>query len=96
MVDDRSKGYYIDIWYDWLKDGGEWFCRVGHKEKDLPNTVTEKFSEWKEEKANNFAAIYKLIYKEKIDDEYFAGADKALEFYNNIWQIITSNIASFS
>ena len=96
MVDDRSKGYYIGIWYDWHKNGGEWFCRVGHEEKDLPKTVTEKFSEWNVGKANNFAAIYKLIYKEKIDDEYFAGADKALEFYNNIWQFITSNIASFS
>ena len=100
MVDDRSKGYYIDIWYDWHKDGGEWFCRVGHKEKDLPDAIRGIFKQcgWNEENeiANSFNAMRKSIYKEKIDDEYFAGADKALKFYNNIWQIITSNIASFS
>lgn len=33
-------GYYIDIWYDWFRDGGKWHCRIGHR---LGGTLPKAF-----------------------------------------------------
>lgn len=99
-VEDKNTGYYIDLWYDWKSDGGKWYCRIGHKEHDLPDKVITAIQKqsldiqdvncnWIIENSNRIALRTKTpIYTDKVNDDYFAGANFVKNFFDEIFKIL--------
>lgn len=99
-IEDKNTGYYIDLWYDWETNGGKWYCRIGHKEHDLTDIIITSIQEqskdiqnvncdWKIENSNRKALITNApIYTDKVNDDYFTGANFVKKFFDDIFNIL--------
>lgn len=99
-IKDKNTGYFMDLWYDWSADGGIWYCRIGHKEHDLPQKVIDNIKQhtncvscitcqWKDESKQRIS-IRTQIYKEQIDENYFSGTVSVWKFYRKIWSLLNT------
>lgn len=102
FVKDKNTGYYMDIWYDWNANGGRWYCRIGHRKRDLSEklilniqTVANKEllgieCNWKQNESTNYISLRteSPIYTEAPDEGYFKGSDFVEGFYNNMWNLL--------
>lgn len=99
-VDNKNTGYYIDFWYDWEAVGGKWYCRIGHKEHDLPDNVISAIQEksqdmqvvncnWIIEDSNRKALKTTApIYIDSINEDYFAGSRFVKNFFDEILRLL--------
>ena len=101
-LEDHTAGFYIDIWYDWEAAGGKWYCRIGHREQDLSDTIIKQLQEssdklldagnsWEVEKAERINIKTKLpIYIEKPSDDYFKGTECVKSLFYKLWNMLTN------
>ncbi|MBD5291128.1 MAG: DUF262 domain-containing protein [Bacteroides sp.] len=101
-VEDKSTGFYIDLWYDWAVTGGTWHCRIGHKEHDLSDNIItaiqKQFDEvqgvncqWLVENSNrNALRTVNPIFTDNLDEDYFAGARFVKYFFDRIFILLNN------
>lgn len=103
-VEDKTIGYYIDLWYDWTETGGRWYCRIGHREHGLSNELIKEIQN-KANKIGNVRCNWEIsqtshtshtslrtknsIYEEELDEGYFQGSCSVKLFFDEIWALLT-------
>ena len=95
-----NSGYYVDLWYDWHPEGGVWFCRIGHKLRDLSDNLIHCIQKqivevkgvecnWKIEKTERICLrIDGSIYTEKPSDDYLTGASFVKALFDDLWTML--------
>lgn len=101
-IEDKNTGYYIDLWYEWKAVGGCWYCRFGHKERNLTDDLIRKVQEsadrgllgvecgWDRETSGGRVSLKTTIpvYTDKPEEDYFEGTLFVKSFFDKMWSLL--------